>query len=1587
MSKINAVRLINLNYNNNSIRISDETFYMNGESTLLSLRNGGGKSVLVQMMMAPFVHKRYRDAKERPFESYFTTDKPTFILVEWALDHGAGYVMAGMMVRRRQDISGDSNDDLEIIQFISEYQHACPHDLHHLPVIEKRRKEITLKSFLSCRQLFDSYKKDSSVTFFSYDMNNSAQSRQYFDKLMEYQINYKEWETIMKKVNLKESGLSDLFVDCKDEKGLVEKWLLDAVADKLNREKDRMREFQKIIEKYVYQYKDNKSKIKRRDIIRQFKEESSGIMESASGYQSAEEETKAQQERIGVFLWQLEAAVNSSAGKDAQLEADKEQLAEEIRHLEYQQISAAVYEAMKTERYHRANREMVQCERDAKELEYEQARHQLHLMDCARQQEELDEQTAECGRYAGQLDVLNQEERDFSKERKSLGYTLRRYYDAKCRQNREQEAEAKAQLEQLEAQAVSEEEKAEGYRSSVLEYSTSIGSMNARIQEYDAKEDSYNGRYEQGFIRNILGEYEPAQMELRRQEYEKELDRIKKTQAMIQEQAEEGVWKQKEKERNLEDTRQKKVQKEAELAGIKELCDQYAGQLKERRTILRYFGLDEDVLYDREKILNAAEHKIAEIEWAKRRLEKEEDELEKENQRLTQGRVMELPEEFEKLLEDMGVTYVYGMEWLKKNSYTESENQQLVREHPFLPYSLLLSRRDMDKLRRLKDNGTENESENKKMPLPYTSFPIPMMVREQLEEKSEGKEQPVLSLLAVDFYMLFNQHLLNEDHLKQMIAEKERQIAHKKEQIQIRRREHEAFFEKKEQLRSQTVTKELEQQAEQKREQTKEEIQSLAQAVVRQKEEVQHLTAQLRKLQQQIQDSIRQVSVKERRLEDLKELEKSYRAYLEHKEQLEALQHELAMTKEKERLAQETGERLRERARKQEIELDRLQRLSQELDVKAAIYQQYEKPEGDIAAKMVKRSGEGDKRQREGASGTDAAVDTEDATSPKKDAEDPARIEELEIRYQAITSQLSLRQQEIERLLQSAREKERRILKELRRRQKKYGLALGEWKQTVYSAKAEEYQEQLLTQKEQQYELKKAQWNEADKNAALASQRLEQQRKLLMEKCGTMEPLPKEEIQPVDFDVEMRRRDYKHKELEQAQQIVRKRTGWYEENLTALAEYAEFKPKDEIKLWKFMQRDMRAQIVADAGQKLNEIQSQTGIGQPELEQNQEKDQKSSLNGIFERLADADERRYALEMIARQQELMEKLSGEELRRKKGMLVRDYNQCMAHRQQQKERLTVLLNQMVRRDIFAEDFYRKPIESMLMLTDDAGQVLRQLQTTLMSYDSLMEKIQVDLSVIEDERDRIVELLGEYIHDVHQNLGRIDHNSTIQIRGKAVKMLKILLPDWEENAQMYQMRIQDFMEETTKKGIELLERNENAQEYFGTRVTTKNLYDVVAGIENVQIRLYKIEEQREYPITWSQVARNSGGEGFLSAFIILSSLLYYMRRDDTDLFAERNEGKVLVMDNPFAQTNASHLLKPLMDMAKKTNTQLICLSGLGGDSIYNRFDNIYVLNLVAAGLRSGMRYLKAEHMRGSEAETMQVSQIEVLGQQELIF
>ena len=344
-----------------------------------------------------------------------------------------------------------------------------------------------------------------------------------------------------------------------------------------------------------------------------------------------------------------------------------------------------------------------------------------------------------------------------------------------------------------------------------------------------------------------------------------------------------------------------------------------------------------------------------------------------------------------------------------------------------------------------------------------------------------------------------------------------------------------------------------------------------------------------------------------------------------------------------------------------------------------------------------------------------------------------------------------------------------------------------------------------------------------------------------------------------------------------------------------------------------------------------------------------------------------------------------LSEEELTKYKGMLLRDYKQKNEQEFQAREVVGNVLHEMARQESFQDDFFLRPIRTLLELVGNAPDLQKQLTIISDSYESMIQKLEVDISMVQVEKSRVLELLTDYIREIHENLGKIDKNSTITVRGRNIKMLTIRQPLWEENQDVYEQKVQDLLEEVTKQGLALLEENNNLEELMGIFINTNNLYNSVVGNGNVEIRLYKIEEQKEYPIRWSDVAKNSGGEGFLSAFIVLTSLLYYMRRDDSDIFADRNEGKVLVMDNPFAQTNASHLLKPLMDMAKKTNTQLICLSGLGGDSIYNRFDNIYVLNLKASNLRGG-QYLQGQHLRGQEPDTMIAARVHV-EQQTLLF
>ena len=1489
MSKINAVRFINLNYNNNAMKINDECMQFSGKSTLLSLRNGGGKTVLVQMMTAPFVHRGKQKTKDRPFESYFTTAKPSFILVEWLLDGGAGYVLTGLMVRKNQEISEEKTDALEMMAIISEYKEPCMQDIHHLPVVEQNEKTMKLKSYNSCRKLFEDYKKDKKLSFFCYDMSSPAQSRQYFYKLMEYQINYKEWETIIRKVNVKESGLSELFSDCRTEKELVEKWFLEAVESKLNKEENKVKNFQEILEKYAGKYKNIKEQLKRRDAIQKFKEAAEEIQINAEDFLVKEGEKIEQEKVIAAFIARLNVLYEEAEIERERQEEGRKKLQEELEFLKYEQLSCEFHEKNREKRNHASNREMIDLEKESLLRKQQKIQKKVHVFLCAKQQEMVNEDKQEWEIRKEKAAISRTKEENLEPERNRIGGQLSGYYEYRLSDNKEKQEAIKKQKLQIRKDISQQKDILNEYREKTKKITESKGSFRSLVRGYDNIEIKYNSNYRENLSRNILGVYEAGMLDIKQEMYDKEQKKSIQENKEQKEKFENTTEEIHRTERAIEEKREKYFQKDSDIKQAEKEKKGYEQELEERKDILKYLELPEEKLFAREEILHKAKIKMQELSSRRRTLEKKEDALQKEYKLLVSGRVMELPDNLKEEFEKLDVPVVYGMEWLKKNGFTEKKNKEIVSQNPFLPYALILTRQELKKL-------AERNGET------YTSFPVPIIERENLESIKLDRTQSFVKMQDIHFYILFNENLLDEEKMEIMIEQKQKDIADIRETMQICKNEYEDYFHRFDVIKRQAVTKENWDKIQKKLQKLEKEKEDIFQNIQQARDTKQSLKKNFEILQKTLRELEKKIESQAARQRAFKELRTAYAEYEENNKKLQEYEREEERLENRQHLTEEKISQLEENYRElsgQENSLFREEESIQNSCQKFAAYKEINR--NVKAGKLL---------------GVDSTLRT-DNNSGVKIIPSEAEVLKLEARYEAVTADISQELKELELEEEKALTRYHKSFGELRELCQKYNLKNSEWQNIIYDKREQLYQEAELEDYDKKIERKANLLNEEDKKIGILNSQLEGILKQIVSECGKGDPLEEEKISQKDLESAKNQTKYQLSELERKIAFSEKAIQKYRENLTALSEYNNFSADEEI----HFEQDFK-----------------------------------------------------------------KMSEKELRDFKGMLIRDYNDIIRCVQKCRETLAQTLNKIARQEAFQDASYKTPLENMLKVCDNAAKVLRQLNITLESYDSLMKQLEVDISLVETEKKNVTELLEDYVQNIHKNLEKIGRNSTIKIREKSIKMLKVILPVWEDNEKLYSLRLSDLVDEITEEGIRLFENNENAQEYIGRKVTSKNLYDTVVGTGNVQIQLYKIEEQREQQISWNQVAKNSGGEGFLSAFVILSSLLDYMRKDDSEIFMDKNEGKVLLMDNPFAQTNAEHLLKPLMNLADKTNTQLICLTGLGGESIYNRFDNIYVLNLIEAHLRNGIQYLRPEHKKGEEVkvETILPTHIEV---EEMLF
>ena len=1480
MSKINAIRIINLNYNHDQRHISDMALNVNQMTTLFTLSNGGGKTVILQNLIAPFVHRNRWSTTGYQYQDYFTTTKPTFVLVEMALDQNAGYLLVGMMVRKNQAAELiDSNNPallVEATNFICEYKHPCKLDIRHLPVIDTTADgKIVLKGYNKCRDLFKSFEKDPSAIFFSYDMSSNDRSTAYYKKLREYGIMPEEWESIIQPINLKEGGLADLFKDSKDEASLLRNNLLPTVEKKLNRDSDRIASFRQILEQYINKCSSNEENLQRREAIQQFQSEMQAIQEQAGIYLAASNEELSQLDRVIAFMKDLEALEELTKDEINSLQEQIYELRAEIKNTYHQKYSS---------QYHSTQEKIRDLEAQQQHLDdvLTQTREllahwdrQAKIQAMAEQQERVNNAEADFQRTEQELDICRSKDKDLQPERDYIGYLLRSMFQERIDQASGELDEVSDSIRAKSNQMNHAKEAARRIAKEIAKCSEQSGRLNALVENYNTVEANYARQWDTDLNRNLMGEYDDSVFQSIESSIQTRTDDLRQKESDADQSvstAKEAEKQQNDELQNIEVSYQLATR---DLSSAQEKLARYEDELSERKAAMQYFGLDVEQVFNKQEILESAEKKIqtheadceilnVAIKEAKQRLEM-----------LSTGQAVKIPDRLQALLNNLGIHTVYGMEWLKRNENTEEENLKLVEANEFLPYALIMSESDLQRLQ----NAEEKV---------YTEFPVPIVTRESL--KSQKKVNTGDSLpLSVNFYVVFNRNLLNEAKLAEM-EQTVRDEIEKKEQIySLKKDELKEYNRLRGRIDNQEVTAELYDGVKSQIERLTSDINSFSDKKQQAEDRLAEIQAELRKAEEElhfVKSALEKIGQERLAFQTLKE---EYASYLEHRGKLSN--------------CIDTKKRLEDEQQKTEAEITDLESNITELKSSQATLRSLL---SDLTREAVPYQ---TYQEASCPAGFNLSIESDQMA--------------LTSRYEAITSEVSRNVKELETELERKTLALQREQTALQQKAKQRSLNPEDWAGVNYSYQAEEHANEQIKTFSQKSDALTKDIHKTEVNLNVTLEQAEQILRKMNETCDTREPLTVEEITVIDYD----------------QAIKNLESDIYDAN----------------------------QEIDSLSDRIDSLERALHTARISLAQYGAPEQTHNPVSFTEDFSQFNSRQLATFASS--------------------LSTALTTAQKETQSCKGQLYQMLNKLLTNDSFDNRIFRKPIDRMIGCIESAERVSDEISQILTVYERKLELLEVDLKIIDEDRKRHIDDLTDYVHELHTQLGKIDKNALAEVRGKQTRMLYITLADWDKDEAIYRRRVEDYLDYLTKEGLRIIKlniENNGLSKFIGTMFTLANLYDKVVGISNASIKLYKVEENGGKIQPWRDAAsKNSGAESFLNAGIILFALMNYLHHDEADVFADKNSGKVLLMDNPFANTTAPHIVNPFFSMAARNNIQIFSVTGVREPHIQELFDNIYEAKIIKAN-KGKLELLEATHVVGDDFETIDPLKFDIVNEGE---
>lgn len=763
MPSISRARIVNFYYNDGTRFIPDEIIDFcdsegNTLDTLLDLENGGGKTVLVQLLLQPVIPRA--KVQTRRIGDYFRKSSDcAYILLEWKLDRSSDHLLTGIAITSSQSSNeSDENRAVKFFTFINHYGHTGDkYDIVNFPLSEREGGRFVPAQFEKVRSMAKSL-----------EYYHSDDVRKYQSRLDEFGIIHSEWENIIVQINEREGGIEQFIERYNTTNKLLDQFIIPGIMAGKETNNADDESVDTMFMNYAESCAQMSDKIEQRKRIDEFIGQLNELVPQVKQLWNLYDENQSSVRELFDYIVSLKDAISKKKTLLEKRSTEKTAAEENKLHIELEQLSYGWYRDTEVKEKEEQLVNELNKKINNANLKKKSAEHNIKVLRAAEKYSELTQQKARQVELQTQLRKLT--DSDFDEHKKSVRYSLH--------------VAAEKLLEDTRKKLAELSEKISDNTANINELTDNLNKLSSEHSAVRSETDIMSGQRDQldsdiseelsgldiSITKKLDNIYDPKEIEDVKQRFAtdktamlNEKEDLSKEYDQIEERTADNQRKISESSVEKYKTENASVNVEADLAG-------YDNKFKAVCDVLMSLSMAENQAFTKEPEDELAS-KIAVLNDEIKTCERRKNSLSEQKINAEKGNV-HIPQSAVDFLDNTGVDYQTGTAYLSEH---DKLCGKILAVEPLVAFSVIVND---DKARRNIYDSVDDDS--------WISAAIPVFTLSEISDITEGKKSDTSEFLAAYSHGYFSDKDSYIHNISEMIGKRNEELLHLREKLSER---------------------------------------------------------------------------------------------------------------------------------------------------------------------------------------------------------------------------------------------------------------------------------------------------------------------------------------------------------------------------------------------------------------------------------------------------------------------------------------------------------------------------------------------------------------------------------------------------------------------------------------------------------------------------------------------------------------------------------------------------------------------------------------------------------------------------------